>query len=59
MTKISITKDEIVELGSILNGSQAGRSSPDQITVVDLTGVAVQDIQIAAAVHKAYKEKNK
>ena len=59
LTSGSITEDEIVELGSILNGSQAGRSSPDQITVADLTGVAVQDIQIAAAVHKAYKEKNK
>jgi len=59
LTSGSITKDEIVELGSILNGSQAGRSSPDQITVADLTGVAVQDIEIAAAVHKAYKEKNK
>ena len=59
LTSGSIIKDEIVELGIILNGSQAGRSSPDQITVADLTGVAVQDIQIAAAVHKAYKEKNK
>ncbi|MED5219542.1 MAG: ornithine cyclodeaminase family protein [Candidatus Neomarinimicrobiota bacterium] len=59
LTSGSIIKDEIVELGIILNGSQAGRSSPDQITVADLTGVAVQDIQITAAVHKAYKEKNK
>jgi len=59
LTSGSITEDEIVELGSILNGSQAGRLSPDQITVADLTGVAVQDIQIAAAVHKAYKENNK
>ena len=59
LTSGLITEDEIVELGSILNGSQAGRSSPDQITVADLTGVAVQDIQIAAAVHKAYKENNK
>ena len=59
LTSGSITEDEIVELGSILNGSQGGRSSLDQITVADLTGVAVQDIQIAAAVHKAYKENNK
>ena len=59
LTSGSITEDEIVELGSILNGSQAGRSSLDLITVADLTGVAVQDIQIAAAVHKAYKENNK
>ena len=59
LTSGSITEDKIVELGSILNGSQAGRSSLDLITVADLTGVAVQDIQIAAAVHKAYKENNK
>ena len=59
LTSGSITEDKIVELGTILNGSQAGRSSLDQITVADLTGVAVQDIQIAAAVHKAYKENNK
>ena len=59
LTSGSITEDEIVELGSILNGSQVGRSSLAQITVADLTGVAVQDIQIAAAVHKAYKENNK
>ena len=30
-----------------------GRSSQSQITVTDLTGVAVQDIQIAKAVYTA------
>ena len=55
----SIREDKIVELGSILNGSKTGRVTADQITVSDLTGVAVQDIQIAAAVYKSYEESNK
>jgi len=45
-----IFKASIVELGSIIAGDAPGRSSPDQVTVADLTGVAVQDIAIAKAV---------
>jgi len=33
------------------------RASEAEITVADLTGVAVQDIQISKAVWKALKEK--
>jgi ornithine cyclodeaminase/alanine dehydrogenase-like protein (mu-crystallin family) len=33
-----------------------GRTYNDQITIVDLTGVAVQDIQIAKAVYHGLKE---
>ena len=47
-----ITDDDIVELGDIVTGKARGRSSDDQLTVIDLTGVAVQDIQIAKAVCK-------
>jgi ornithine cyclodeaminase len=32
------------------------RTSNDQITVADLTGVAVQDIQIAKAVFRALED---
>jgi len=42
-----------LELGNVISGNAAGRTSSDQITVADLTGVAVQDIQIAVAVFKA------
>ena len=52
-----ISNDRIVELGNILSGSKSGRTAPKQITVADLTGVAVQDIQIAAAVFESYLEK--
>ncbi|MFC1620466.1 ornithine cyclodeaminase family protein [Candidatus Neomarinimicrobiota bacterium] len=48
-----ISRDEIIELGNIIVGKSARRTAPDQITVADLTGVAVQDIQIATAVYEA------
>jgi len=46
----AISEASLVELGSIIAGDAAGRTSDDQITVADLTGVAVQDIQISKAV---------
>jgi ornithine cyclodeaminase len=45
-----ITRADVVELGSIIAGDAPGRSSDEQVTVADLTGVAVQDIQIAKSV---------
>jgi ornithine cyclodeaminase len=50
-----IAKDQLVELGDVIAGKTAGRISDDQITVADLTGVAVQDIKIAAAVFEALR----
>jgi ornithine cyclodeaminase len=44
-----IDRNNIVELGHVISG-KAGRRSRDDITVADLTGVAVQDIMIAKAV---------
>lgn len=45
----AIGPDNVIELGSLIAG-KAGRRAPDDITVADLTGVAVQDIMIAKAV---------
>jgi ornithine cyclodeaminase len=44
--------DDVVELGDIISGKKTGRTSDSQITIADLTGVAVQDIQISKAVLK-------
>lgn len=48
-----IAGEELVELGDVIAGREAGRTTKDQITVADLTGVAVQDIKIATAVFEA------
>lgn len=47
-----IEEHSVVELGNVIDGKSAGRTSDDQITVADLTGVAVQDIKIAEAVYR-------
>ena len=48
-----LKQEQIVELGNVIVKKELQRSSDDQITVADLTGVAVQDIQIAKAVYRA------
>ena len=45
-----LTQDRLVELGKVIAGEVNGRTDDAQITVADLTGVAVQDIGIATAV---------
>lgn len=45
-----IILDKVIELGSAIQQGGRIRTSPQQITVADLTGVAVQDVQIAKAV---------
>lgn len=48
-----IEVNKIIELGSIILEINDGRTSDEQITVADLTGLAVQDIQIAKSVFEA------
>ena len=48
-----LTRERIVELGHVISGVKKGRSDDTQITVADLTGLAVQDIQIGTAVFAA------
>ena len=50
-----IGEDLILELGDVIKTPAIGRTSEDQITVADLTGVAIQDIQIAKMVDWALR----
>ena len=52
----NLNLDNVVELGDVLSGKISGRESKSQITVSDLTGVAVQDIKIADSVYKKFME---
>jgi ectoine utilization protein EutC len=54
-----ITKeDEIIELGEIILGVKNGRQSEDEITICDLTGVGVQDTQIARLTYQRAVERD-
>jgi len=52
-----LEKERIVELGDLIVRPELRRKSEEQITIADLTGVAVQDIQIAKAVYHALELK--
>ncbi len=51
-----IGEDDVVELGNVLAGGGGGRGGDEEITVADLTGLAVQDVQAAEAVWRAVHE---
>ncbi len=45
-----IAEADIAQLGAVINGTHPGRTSDDQITLFDGTGVGLQDLAVAAAV---------
>src|SRR2546423_3548177 len=48
-----MTKDDVhAELGEVVAGRKPGRSSSDEIVVFDSTGMALQDVIVAAAVYE-------
>jgi len=52
-----ISAENITSIGQVINGQHAGRSSDDEITVFDGTGVGLQDLAVAAAATKLAIEK--
>lgn len=52
-----IDAEDCVELGAVIVGDAPGRTSDEQTTVADLTGVGVQDAAIAAATLRAARAK--
>jgi alanine dehydrogenase len=45
----ALGREQVTELGAVLAGDAAGRSSDDEITAFDSTGLAIQDLAIALA----------
>ena len=50
-----IDASKLQELGDVIGGRARGRETPEQISVADLTGVAVQDIAIAKSVYEQWR----
>jgi len=51
----TVRMSDVVEIGRVIADERMRRSAEDEITVADLTGVAVQDIQISKAVWNALR----
>jgi ornithine cyclodeaminase/alanine dehydrogenase-like protein (mu-crystallin family) len=50
-----LRREDVAELGLVLTGAEAGRTSDGNITVFDSTGLAVQDLAIGIAVYERYR----
>jgi ornithine cyclodeaminase len=48
-----IRKEDLIELGNVIANEDLRRASDEELTITDLTGVAVQDIQISKAIWHA------
>lgn len=46
-----ISNEKLIELGQVIAQPNIGRTANEQITIADLTGIAVQDTQIATTVY--------
>jgi ornithine cyclodeaminase/alanine dehydrogenase-like protein (mu-crystallin family) len=48
-----VARERVTDLGAVLVGEAPGRPGPDSVTLFDSTGLAIQDLAIAAAVLEA------
>jgi alanine dehydrogenase len=51
----TVGRGDVTQLGDVLIGAAEGRSSAEQITLFDSTGLAIQDLAIAAAAYEAWR----
>ncbi len=52
----AVSRDRVTQLGDVLIGRAAGRRSDADVTLFDSTGLAIQDLAIASAVHAAWRD---
>ncbi len=55
----SITAADITSIGDVINGTHPGRSSEDEITLFDGTGVGLQDLAVASVAAKLAESQGK
>jgi ornithine cyclodeaminase/alanine dehydrogenase-like protein (mu-crystallin family) len=51
-----VTRERVTELGAVLAGDAPGRPGPESVTLFDSTGLAIQDLAVAAAALEAWRE---
>jgi ornithine cyclodeaminase/alanine dehydrogenase-like protein (mu-crystallin family) len=51
-----VTREQVTPLGAVLAGEAGGRGGPGAITMFDSTGLAIQDLAVAAAALRAVQD---
>ena len=52
----AVRREQVTELGAVLAGDAPGRPGPESVTLFDSTGLAIQDLAVAAAALEAWRE---
>jgi alanine dehydrogenase len=50
-----VTRERVAELGAVLAGDAPGRPGPEAVTLFDSTGLAIQDLAVAAVALDAWR----
>jgi alanine dehydrogenase len=51
-----VQRADVGELGAVLSGEGPGRAGREETTLFDSTGLAIQDLAVAAAAYRAWRE---
>jgi ornithine cyclodeaminase/alanine dehydrogenase-like protein (mu-crystallin family) len=51
-----VRREQVTDLGAVLAGAAPGRADRDSVTLFDSTGLAIQDLAVAAAALAAWRE---
>jgi ornithine cyclodeaminase/alanine dehydrogenase-like protein (mu-crystallin family) len=51
-----VGRERVTELGAVLAGEALGRPGPEAVTLFDSTGLAIQDLGVAAAALAAWRD---
>jgi ornithine cyclodeaminase/alanine dehydrogenase-like protein (mu-crystallin family) len=52
-----VTREQVTELGAVLAGDAPGRPGSEVVTLFDSTGLAIQDLAVAAAAFAAWEDR--
>lgn len=50
-----VSTTELTQLGDVLIGAAEGRTSPEELTLFDSTGLAIQDLALAISVYETWR----
>jgi alanine dehydrogenase len=50
-----VSREHVTELGAVLAGGAPGRAGDEEVTLFDSTGLAIQDLAVAAAAYAAWQ----
>jgi ornithine cyclodeaminase/alanine dehydrogenase-like protein (mu-crystallin family) len=51
-----VSRENVTELGAVLAGHAPGRPGPEAVTLFDSTGLAIQDLAVAAEAFSAWED---